>query len=164
MYLLDGGLRAWVAAGGSLETGDVTAEPGDVRLDGGKLPVVDIDDVARFPASGTLLDARAAERYRGDVEPIDPRAGHVPGAVSAPTTGNLDDEGRFLRASALRQRFERLGVDRRRPVGVYCGSGVTATHQIAALAVAGIEASLYPGSWSQWSADPDRPAAIGPNP
>lgn len=157
--LLDGGLAAWRAAGGPVERGEVTAEPGDIELVPRRLPVIDIDDVAEFTADGILLDARAAERYRGEIEPVDPRAGHIPGAVSAPTTDNLDDGGRFRTASELRERFAELGVDGRRPVGVYCGSGVTAAHEVAALAVVGIEASLYPGSWSQWSADPDRPAA-----
>jgi thiosulfate/3-mercaptopyruvate sulfurtransferase len=111
-----------------------------------------------------VLDARAAERYRGEVEPVDPRAGHVPGALSAPTTGNLDAVGRFLPAAALRARFAALGVTGDGPTGVYCGSGVTAAHEVAALASLGIAAALYPGSWSQWSNDPGRPAAVGPEP
>jgi thiosulfate/3-mercaptopyruvate sulfurtransferase len=95
------------------------------------------------------------------VEPVDPRAGHVPGALSAPTTENLAPDGTFRSAAELAERFAALGVDRGTPVGVYCGSGVTAAHEVAALAVAGIDAALWPGSWSQWSADPDRPAATG---
>jgi thiosulfate/3-mercaptopyruvate sulfurtransferase len=95
------------------------------------------------------------------VEPVDPRAGHVPGAVSAPTTENLAADGTFLPAAALAERFAVLGVRPGVPVGVYCGSGVTAAHEVAALAVAGVEAALWPGSWSQWSADPERPAATG---
>ena len=106
-----------------------------------------------------LLDARAGERYRGEVEPVDPRAGHVPGAVSAPTTANLSADGTFLRMTELVDRFVALGVGPRTTVGVYCGSGVNAAHEVAALAAAGIEAALWPGSWSQWSADLDRPAA-----
>ena len=160
--LLDGGLDAWVTAGGSLETGDVVAEPGDVRLTGGGMPVLSIDEAAALPAAGgLLLDARAGERYRGEVEPIDPRAGHVPGAVSAPTTENLAD-GRFRPATELAQRFAELGAVTATTVGVYCGSGVTAAHEVAALAHAGFEAALWPGSWSQWSADPIRPAETGP--
>jgi thiosulfate/3-mercaptopyruvate sulfurtransferase len=111
-----------------------------------------------------LLDARAAERYRGDVEPVDPRAGHIPGAVSAPTTANLDDDGRFLPAEELRKRFGSLGVDAATPVAVYCGSGVTASHEIAALEIAGFSAALFPGSFSQWSNDADRPVATGAEP
>jgi thiosulfate/3-mercaptopyruvate sulfurtransferase len=110
-----------------------------------------------------LLDARAAERYRGETEPVDPRAGHVPGAVSAPTTGNLTPEGTFAPVPVLRERFAALGVRPGTPVGVYCGSGVTAAHEVAALAEAGIAAALWPGSWSQWSNDPGRPVATGPS-
>ncbi|MBO3088516.1 sulfurtransferase [Cellulomonas dongxiuzhuiae] len=158
--LLDGGLAAWVAAGYAVEPGDVTPEPGDVVLVPGALATVDADGAAALAADGVLLDARAAERYAGDVEPVDPRAGHVPGAVSAPTAANLDDAGRFLPADALRARFAAAGVTPGGgPVGVYCGSGVTAAHEVAALASVGVDAALYPGSWSQWSNDPSRPAA-----
>jgi thiosulfate/3-mercaptopyruvate sulfurtransferase len=136
--------------------------PGDVVLDGGHLPVLDADAAAALARTGRLLDARAGERYRGEVEPVDPRAGHVPGAASAPTTDNLAADGRFRDAAALRARFAALGADGAVPVGVYCGSGVTAAHEIAALAVAGVPAALYPGSWSAWSNDPARPVATGP--
>ena len=166
--LLDGGLRAWRSAGLPLETGGGPAPaPGDVVLTGGALPTLDADGTGALAAAatGVVLDARAGERYRGEVEPVDPRAGHVPGAVSAPTAANLDDDGRFLPPAALRERFAPLGVADGTPVGVYCGSGVTAAHEVAALAVAGFgAAALYPGSWSQWSADPTRPAATGPTP
>ena len=163
--LLDGGLDAWVRAGGTVESGDVEPAPGDVTLSGGGMPVLTIDAAAALPsAGGVLLDARAGERYRGEVEPVDPRAGHVPGAVSAPTTDNLAEDGTFRPAADLGERFDALGVRPGTAVGVYCGSGVTAAHEVAALAVAGIEAALWPGSWSQWSADPDRPAATGPDP
>jgi thiosulfate/3-mercaptopyruvate sulfurtransferase len=107
-----------------------------------------------------LLDARAAERFRGETEPVDPKAGHIPGAVSAPTTGNLTPDGRFRPAGELRERFAAVGADGTRPVAAYCGSGVTAAHEVAALAIAGIDASLYPGSWSQWS-NLDLPVATG---
>ena len=160
--LLDGGLDAWTRAGGALEIGDVVPPAGDVTLTAGGMPVLSIDQAAALPAAGgVLLDARAAERYRGEVEPIDPRAGHVPGAVSAPTTANLNPDGTFLRMTELVDRFVALGVGPRATVGVYCGSGVNAAHEVAALAAAGIEAALWPGSWSQWSADPGRPAATG---
>ncbi|WP_298456584.1 sulfurtransferase [uncultured Cellulomonas sp.] len=169
--LLDGGLDAWVAAGGALEQGAVTPEPGDVVLRPGALRTLDADAAAALAAGrdtgrpgGVLLDARAGERYRGEVEPVDPRAGHVPGAVSVPTSGNLTADGRFAPDDALRTRFAAAGALDGRPVGVYCGSGVTAAHEVAALATLGIDAALYPGSWSQWSADPDRPAALGPEP
>ncbi|MBN9793930.1 ketopantoate reductase [Pseudonocardia sp. TMWB2A] len=162
--LLDGGLAAWTAAGQRVESGEVPdPEPGDVVLTGGALPVLDADSAAALARDGLLLDARAGERYRGETEPVDPRAGHVPGAVNAPTADNLDTDGRFRDPAALRARFAALGaLDR--PVGVYCGSGVTAAHQVAALAAAGVPAALYPGSWSAWSNDPTRPVATGAEP
>jgi thiosulfate/3-mercaptopyruvate sulfurtransferase len=120
------------------------------------LPTIDADQAAAW--DGSLLDARAAERYAGEVEPVDPRAGHIPGALSAPTAGNLAPDGTFLSDAALRERFASVEG---RPVAVYCGSGVTAAHQVAALASIGVEAALYPGSWSQWSNDPARPVATG---
>lgn len=153
--LLDGGIAAWTAAGLPLEAGVVVPEPGDVVLEEGALPTVDADDAAAW--TGALLDARAAERYAGEVEPVDPRAGHIPGAISRPTVGNLGADGTFLPDDALRARFADLDG----PVAVYCGSGVTAAHEVAALASIGVEAALYPGSWSQWSNDPARPAATG---
>jgi thiosulfate/3-mercaptopyruvate sulfurtransferase len=166
--LLDGGLRAWAEAGYPLdgEQDPVPApEPGDVELGSGHMPVLDIDAAAAFPEHGVLLDARAGERYRGESEPIDPRAGHVPGALNAPTGENLREDGRFQDPDALRARFAALGADaaagQAGEVAVYCGSGVTAAHEILALAVAGVPAALYPGSWSQWSNDPRRPVATG---
>ncbi len=161
--LLDGGLAAWVTAGGTLQTGDVVPALGDVVLTGGGMPVLTADEAAALPGrGGVLLDARAGERYRGEVEPVDPQAGHVPGAVSAPTAANLTPDGTFR--GDLAERFAVLGVQPGTPVGVYCGSGVTAAHEVAALAEAGVEAALWPGSWSQWSADPARPVATGPDP
>ncbi|RRQ29413.1 sulfurtransferase [Rhodococcus sp. Eu-32] len=158
VVLLDGGLAAWTAAGFDTAPGDEIPAPGDVELTAGHLPTLTADDVENY--SGTLLDARAPERYSGETEPIDPKAGHIPGAVSAPTGANIDADGRFLAADALRERFAFAGED----VAVYCGSGVTAAHQIAALAIAGVDATLYPGSWSQWSNQPNRPVATGPSP
>jgi len=140
-------------------------EPGTVTLTGGGMPVLDADAAAALPRTGgVLLDARAAERYRGETEPIDPRAGHVPGALSAPTTGNLAPDCTFVPVAVLTERFADLGVRPGTAVGVYCGSGVTAAHEVAALALAGIEAALWPGSWSQWSNDAARPAATGSDP
>ncbi len=163
--LLDGALGAWRSAGLPLESGIPAAPtPGDVVLGSGGLPVTDADGAAELAVSGLLLDARAAERYRGEVEPVDPRAGHIPGAVSAPTGENLAPDGTFLPAEELRKRFEEKGAARSARIGVYCGSGVTAAHQIAALEIAGFEATLFPGSWSAWSADPTRPAVKGNHP
>lgn len=159
--LLDGGLAAWTAAGLSLEAGEVLPEPGDLVVRPGALATVTADEAAAWAGgTGILLDARAAERYAGLVEPVDPRAGHIPGAVSAPTAANLGADGRFLPDEELRARFGGLTG----PVAVYCGSGVTAAHQVAALAAIGVDAALFPGSWSAWSSDPARPVAIGEKP
>ena len=163
--LLDGALGAWRTAGLPLESGTPAAPtPGDVVLRAGALPITDADGAAELTVSGLLLDARAGERYRGEVEPVDPRAGHIPGAVSAPTGENLAADGTFLAPELLRKRFKERGAGDPARIGVYCGSGVTAAHQIAALEIAGIEATLFPGSWSAWSADPARPATKGDRP
>jgi thiosulfate/3-mercaptopyruvate sulfurtransferase len=162
--VLDGGLAAWTATGLPLETGDVVPESGSIELAYGHVPVLGADDAAALARDGVLLDARAAERYRGEVEPVDPRAGHIPGAVSAPTTDNLAADGRFLPPDVLAARFASLGARPDAPVGAYCGSGVTAAHEALALDLAGFEAVVYPGSWSAWSNDPDRPVAIGDAP
>lgn len=164
--ILDGGWAAWQRFGGPVERGEVVPEPGEITiasLDG--FASADAHVVASQAESpdALVLDARAAARYRGDEEPLDPRAGHIPGAVSAPTAENLTAEGTFRPAAELRARFDKLGAGHT-PVTVYCGSGVTATHQIAALAIAGYDATLYPGSWSEWSSDPQRPVATGPDP
>ncbi|WP_327692995.1 sulfurtransferase [Streptomyces sp. NBC_00459] len=163
--LLDGALGAWRAAGLPLESGiPADPEPGDVVLSAGGLPLTGADGAAELARDGLLLDARAGERYRGEVEPVDPRAGHIPGAVSAPTGENLAADGTFLSPELLRKRFEDRGADDASRIGVYCGSGVTAAHQIAALVLAGFDATLFAGSWSAWSADPTRPSATGPEP
>jgi thiosulfate/3-mercaptopyruvate sulfurtransferase len=163
--VLDGGFRAWAAAGLPVErqepqqamgAGDFTARPGH-------LPLLSAEDAAAVARDGVLLDARAAERYRGETEPADPVAGHIPGAVSAPTAQNLNPGGTFRPAGELGQRFADLGVKEGGTVGAYCGSGVTAAHEVLALALAGIPAALYAGSWSDWITDPDRPVATGAN-
>ena len=160
--LLDGSLRAWKDAGNPLETGAGDAPiPGTVALEYGALPVLGLDEVGGFAASGVLLDARAAERFIGEVEPVDPRAGHIPGAVSAPTTANVDAHGRFLTPGELRARFEELGVTDALAVAAYCGSGVTAAHEAVALTLAGFEPAVYPGSFSQWANHPELPVQTG---
>ncbi|MCU1476685.1 MAG: sulfurtransferase [Subtercola sp.] len=159
--LLDGSLRAWTGAGFALETGEASIRPGSVNLAYGALEALSIDDAAAFSETGVLLDARAPERFRGDVEPIDPRAGHIPGARNAPATANVGADGRFLPAEQLRAQFEAVGVRADAPVGVYCGSGVTAAADAVALTIAGFEPALYPGSWSAWSNSPERPVATG---
>lgn len=164
VYLLDGGLAAWRGAGLPVQQGAVEAMPGNVTLRSGTMPAIDAGAAGSWARTGVLLDARAGERYRGEFEPVDPRAGHIPGAVSAPTTENVDDSGRFLPADQLRRRFHGLGVSRDVPVAVYCGSGVTAAHEVAALEIAGIEASLYPGSFSEWANNPALPVVTGSEP
>ena len=160
VFLLDGGLSAWRAAGFDVEGGEVRPEGGTVRLSSGKLPVVSTSELHEPGSVGTVLDARAGERFRGEHEPVDPQAGHIPGAISAPTTENLGEDKRFRSADELRRRFQELGAGNGR-VAVYCGSGITAAHEIAALEIAGIEAALYPGSWSQWSTTEGLPVATG---
>ncbi|MEV7721927.1 sulfurtransferase [Streptomyces sp. NPDC088184] len=159
--VLDGGLAAWP---GELQKEVPAPAEGDFRPVPGALPLLDADGAAALARSGLLLDARAAERYRGDVEPIDRVGGHIPGAVSAPTSENTEEDGRFLDAQALAARFEGLGAGRADEVGVYCGSGVSGAHEVLALAIAGIPAALYAGSWSEWSGDASRPVATGPEP
>ncbi len=160
--VLDGGWPAWTEAGRPADSGEpAEVEAGDFTAADGRMPVVTADDVLDLARDGVLLDARAAERYRGEVEPIDPVAGHIPGAVSAPAVANVGPDGRFRSAEEIGDRFTELGVDGTVPIGVYCGSGVTAAHQVLALELAGLSAALYPGSWSEWVRDPDRPVATG---
>lgn len=162
--VLDGALAGWIRAGYPVETGEVHPTPGTVSLGYGTLHYLTIDDAAEFRQRGTLLDTRATERYTGESEPYDPRPGHIPGAVNAPTTGNVDEEGYFLAPADLRSRFLQVGVDPERPVASYCGSGINGCHSTLALEIAGFEAVLYPGSFSEWSNNPDRPVVQGNNP
>lgn len=162
--VLDGGIRAWRAAGLPVETDDVRPEPGDVVLETIGDDAISIDEAADFPASGVLLDVRAPERYRGEHEPLDPIAGHIPGAVNLPMAAHLDPEGKILDTHTLQANFARVGVTDGTPVAAYCGSGVTAAHTALVLDEIGIAAKVFPGSWSQWSNTPDRPAAVGDQP
>jgi thiosulfate/3-mercaptopyruvate sulfurtransferase len=187
--VLDGGFRAWKDAGRPVAVSDSAQAaaqgarvPGDFTADPGHLPLLDADSAAALARSGVLLDARAAERYRGETEPVDPVAGHIPGAVSAPTAGNVSGDATFRPAGELAARFRALGVPSAGAsgagsssagsdaggsgigVGAYCGSGVTAAHEVLALTVAGIPAALYAGSWSEWITDPSRPVATGGSP
>jgi thiosulfate/3-mercaptopyruvate sulfurtransferase len=163
--VLDGGVDAWVRAGFALEAGSGQRTPsGDFIAVPGGMPVLDAAGAARLALEGVLLDARATERFRGESEPIDPVAGHIPGARNRPTSANVDDaSGEFLAASELRAAFVESGLVADAPVGAYCGSGVSATHELLALELAGFPgAALYPGSWSEWVTDPSRPVATGP--
>ena len=180
--LLDGGLDAW---SGPLEAGDSPAARspiqagssarGDSRIEsprespaGRFAPrpwpserFVSIDDVAS--STDVLIDARDLARYLGGPDPFDPRSGHIPGAASVPARENTGEDGRLLSVDELRQRFARVGIDEGTPVISYCGSGVTACHNLLALEHAGLgPGRLYPGSWSQWSRDPDRPIETAP--
>ncbi|MEU0126965.1 MULTISPECIES: sulfurtransferase [unclassified Streptomyces] len=159
--VLDGGLATWT---GELTVGIPEPAEGDFRPVPGALGLLDADAAAALARSGLLLDARAAERYRGEVEPVDRVGGHIPGAVSAPTALNVDADGRFLPADALADRFSAMGAGPDTEVGVYCGSGVSGAHQVLALELAGHRAALYAGSWSEWSSDESRPVATGPDP
>jgi thiosulfate/3-mercaptopyruvate sulfurtransferase len=163
--ILDGGLSAWRSAGGALETGTVTPEPGNVTvlhddLYAGGRPALTAQQAGA--AGVTLLDARAPERFSGDVEPVDPVGGHIPGARNVPSTTVLTDDGTFLADGALTKLFSDRGADGTGRVGVYCGSGITAAVTLAALAVVGRDAALFPGSWSEWSSDPARAVGRGP--
>jgi thiosulfate/3-mercaptopyruvate sulfurtransferase len=157
--VLDGGYQAWLAAGLAVSKADPAGKPGDFTARPGKMPMLDAAGAGSMARTGLLLDARAGERYRGEQERIDPVAGHIPGAVSAPTADNVNPDGTFRSAAELAVRFAALGAGS--SVGVYCGSGVTAAHEVLALALVGIPAALYVGSWSNWIADPARPVATG---
>jgi thiosulfate/3-mercaptopyruvate sulfurtransferase len=160
--VLDGGYRAWVSAGFPVTTAEPAPVPGDFSAKPGHMPVLDAAGAQAVARTGRLLDARAGERYRGETEPVDPVAGHIPGALSVPTVGNLNADGTFKDAAELAARFAAQGVTKDAgAVAAYCGSGVTAAHEVLALTLAGIPASLYVGSWSNWVADPGRPVATG---
>jgi thiosulfate/3-mercaptopyruvate sulfurtransferase len=159
--ILDGGLSAWTAAGGAVETGAVTPQPGDVMvahddLYAGARRTLTADHVGDV----VLVDARAPERFRGDVEPMDPVAGHIPAAKNVPSTSVLADDGAFMPDGDIIELLESRGVEGA-DIGAYCGSGVTASVVVAALAATGVDAALYPGSWSEWCSDPARPVARG---
>lgn len=162
--ILDGGLAAWTAGGGALETGEVTPDPGNITLlaedlYAGSRPTLTADQAGS--GSVTLLDARAPARYRADDEPADAVAGHIPGAKNLPFTALLAGDGTFLDGDAVAGLLADRHVGADDQVGAYCGSGISATVIVAALAASGRTAALFPGSWSQWSSDPSRPVARG---
>lgn len=161
--LLDGGNDAWVAAGGELVTEEPADEEGTFIVTPGSFPTIDADEAAALARTGILLDARGVKQYEG-APAIDgaPAQGHIPGALSAPTSENLDERGRLRSPDELRERFADIGVDGASPVGVYCGGGVAAAHEALALRSIGIDAPVFVGSWSAWSSDPSRPVAVGP--
>jgi thiosulfate/3-mercaptopyruvate sulfurtransferase len=172
--VLDGGYRGWCTAGLPLTRVVSRPTPGDFTItETGRMPMLDDAQAAALARSGFLLDARAGERYRGEFEPVDRVGGHIPGAISAPTRENVTADGRFRDPADLARRFADLGLpspeqladqEGTPSIGAYCGSGVTAAHEVLALKLAGLPAALYVGSWSNWSADPSRPVATGPDP
>jgi thiosulfate/3-mercaptopyruvate sulfurtransferase len=161
--VLDGGYGAWVAAGRASSTAIATraSRPGDVVLTPGHMPTIDADEAARLAEQSRLFDARPRASYVGD--PAKAGTGHIPGAVHAPSGSNIMD-GKFRPSDDLYAAFCKLGADGSGPIGVYCGSGNSAAHAIAAMAAAGLDAALYVGSWSAWSADPARPVTTGTEP
>lgn len=161
--VLDGGLAAWLAAGGALSTEAPTRPRGSITLQPTLAPVVTAADVLSnlSAKTHTVLDARAADRFRGENETIDPVAGHIPGAKNRCFKDNLLDDGSFKGAEALRKDFGAL-TSRPESTILQCGSGISACHNALAMEIAGLSgASLYPGSWSEWSSDPSRPVATG---
>lgn len=163
--LLDGGFAAWVAAGLPVAQAPPAPRHGDVRLSSGHMPELDADAAAALGRAGVLLDSRIRPNYIGAaVPPGAPPRGHIPGALNAPAADNLTEPGPFAEAETLRHLYAALGADGSRPIGVYCGAGISACVNVAALASLGIEAAMYPGSWSAWSADPSRPVVVGGRP
>jgi thiosulfate/3-mercaptopyruvate sulfurtransferase len=160
--LLDGGFAAWQLAGLGVSTTPGRPAPGDVSLTAGNLPVLDADAAAALARSGLLLDSRVRVNYIGG--PGEPRRGHIPGSISAPAADALTEAGTFADPDTLRHLYGALGADGSQPVGVSCGAGISAAHSVLALASIGLTAAMFPGSWSAWAADPDRPAVIGGHP
>lgn len=166
--VLDGGIAAWRAAGLPVTIDVPEPRAGTITVRPGSMPVLDAVQAAALARDGVLLDARMPPRYRGETEPVDPRAGHVPGAVNAPFGELTDAQGRWLPATRLRELAQRWGAAGAQ-IGAYCGSGITACAVVLGLEVAGVTsperpAALYAGSWSQWCTDPDRPVTTGPSP
>ena len=167
--VLDGGWAAWVADGRPTTAEAAQPAAGDVVVRPGAMPVLDADDVAALARSGVLLDARAAPRYRGETEPVDPKAGHIPGARNLPATEITGPDGRVRAPAELAEQFAARGATGATPVAAYCGSGVNAAALVLAAEHAGLRSpddpvALFPGSWSQWSSDPSRPVATGVDP
>lgn len=162
--VLDGGLRAWIASGGLLDTHDVAVEPGGISLRDEDPGVASIDEAALAPLTGVLLDVRAPQHYRGSVPSADPVSGHIPGALNLPTSVHISPEGGAASVEASAARFADVGVRAGVPVVVYCSSGIASAHTALVLARLGIGARVYPGSWSEWARAQGRPGATGPTP
>ena len=164
--ILDGGIVAWKAEGQKLsDKPSATPGGGSVSMTAGNMPTIEADEAQTLAREGVLFDARGKAAYVGaPAEPGKPAAGHIPGAILAPSAGNIGPDARFKPHDELCVALAEIGADGSKQIGVYCGSGNAAAHKIAALHAAGHQAALYVGSWSAWSADPDRPVAIGPEP
>jgi thiosulfate/3-mercaptopyruvate sulfurtransferase len=164
--VLDGGLAAWRAAGLPTESGsgtpphrgDFVARPGHRA----QLGAAGIAARLGTPGAPRLVDVRAAERYSGQNEPVDPVVGHIPSAINLPATANLHPDGRFLPPAEIARLYAEAGAET--GAVLYCGSGITAAHGLLALESAGLTAAIYPGSWSDWISDPSRPIATGIDP
>jgi len=162
--VLDGGWQAWTGEGRPVSTDVPTPEPQEVELGDRWTRVIARGELADRLGSVTLLDARAPARYRGEIEPVDPVAGHIPTALSAPWEANLGPNGRFLPPEALRQRFEAFDAFGSGELVASCGSGTSACHHVLAARVAGVsDPVLYVGSYSDWSRS-NMPIAVGPEP
>jgi thiosulfate/3-mercaptopyruvate sulfurtransferase len=163
--VLDGGLPAWLSAGLPVVRDAPTPKPSGIALTAGHMPEIGADDALRMARNAVLLDARIRPNYIGGrVEPGQPARGHIPGAFSAPAPDNVTDYGTFTDSPTLREMYRALGADGSKPVGVYCGAGMSAAHSVLALAAIGIDAAMYVGSWSAWVGDVSRPVARGADP
>lgn len=162
--VLDGGLRAWVAQGLPIEAGDAQPDRGDIVLSDDEPPTADIETTARAHLDGVVIDVRSAAHYRGLTTGADPASGHIPGAINLPTSTYIREDGTLEPPEVIREILRSSGVDAHAPIVLYCGTGVASAHSALALATAGITASVYAGSWSQWARDRRRAVAVGPTP
>lgn len=163
--VLDGGFPAWIAAGMPVTEEITTPVPSEIVLSPGHMAEFGADEALKLAMDGVLLDARIRPNYiGGKAAPGQPQRGHIPHALSAPAPDNVTDYGNFTDGETLREMYRALGADGKKPVGVYCGAGMSAAHTVLALASIGIDASMYPGSWSAWVSDPTRPIVTGADP
>ena len=163
--VLDGGLAGWMAEGFPLSRESKGASCNSIELTPGNMPEFGAEQAHIFVGDGVLLDSRIRPNYIGGARTGgDPKRGHIPGAVSAPALDNVTDYGYFADSETLEEMYRGYGIDGKRPVGVYCGAGMSAAHTVLALTAIGIDAAMYPGSWSQWVTDPKRPVRHGAKP
>lgn len=164
--VLDGGYAAWAALSDyPLPDKKIPARLGTALLQAGHMPQIDADQAQQWIHKGVLLDTRIAPNYEGGPSAVgEPARGHIPGAINVPAADNLDQDGRLLANEHLQRHFSAVGITPQTPTAVYCGAGVSAAHAILALACLGIDAPMYVGSWSAWSADPERPVEQGSSP